>query len=99
MKAKNSSDYGRIVFLQAASAWNRARGLKRMLYAVKTAAICSICVKAEFHTRDGKIADGLLCSQKRGAARRRSINPAVTTETKMEDFLQFTQENPLNREL
>lgn len=99
MKAKNSSDYGRIVFFQTASVWNRAHRLKRMLYAVKTTAICLICVKAEFHTRDSKIADGLLCSQKQGVARRQSINPAVTTETKMEDFLQFTEENPLDHEL
>lgn len=89
MKAKNSSDYGRIVFFQTASVWNRAHRLKRMLYVVKTTAIYLICVKAEFHTQDTK----------QGVARRQSINPAVTTKTKMEDFLQFTKENPLNREL
>lgn len=48
-----------------------------------------MCVKAEFHTQDSK----------QGVARRQSINPAVTTETKMEDFLRFTEENPLSREL
>lgn len=89
MKAKNSSDYGRIVFFQTASVWKRAHHLKRLLYAVKTTAIYLICVKAEVHTQDTK----------QGDARRQSINPAVTTETKMEDFLRFTKENPLNHGL
>lgn len=70
-----------------------------MLYVVKTTAIYLICVKAEFHTQDSKIADGLLCSQKQGVSRRQNINPAVTTETKMEDILRFTEENPLNHGL